>query len=801
MNGVLRKRLPRELRAGFGRYLALMLLIVMGIYLVVGIVGSAEMIMQGTENKRSINKVEDGQFTVFLPLTDDELTILSEGGTVIEPHFSLDLKAEDGSVLRMFETRENIDLIQLDSGRIAENKGEAVIEKGYAKAHGLGIGDKVKAAVTEFEITGIGSVPDYDQMIASFADTAVEHSSFGLLLVTPEQYAYIRDNTTQKAEEYTYAYRLGDGVTASGLKEKIKSLQFDCTKVDNKYFKESIDDALEQCSQIEQGLGMLRMTGQTELADGLTKLLDENFNIDIDNLTSFIEAKDNTRIEAASGDMVMDKSAGLVAGVIVLILFAYVISVFVVHQIEREQSVISSLYALGVKKNDLLRHYITLPTVVAFVGGLIGAALGFSPLGVDMQAQDAYAYFSVPEYDMIFPSYLVIYAVVLPPLICAVVNAIFINKKLNRTALSLIKNEQSAGSYKQVNIKTRSFTKLFAIRQLMRESRSAIAVTLGMLVSLLVVMLGFNTFTLCTKVKENNVADTKYEYMYLYKYPEKTVPEGGEGAYIETLSTDCMGYTLDVSVIGLEGESRYFSARPEKGKTRAVINNSLAERYGYRKGDRVIFTDAAADTDYCFTVTDVVQYSPGFTIFMDIESMRELFGREEGYFNAVYSDKALGIDEGRLYSVTTKEDIRKSAGVFIDMMTSLIVILFTAGIVIFCVVMYLMLGVMIDRSAMGISLIKIFGYRPKEIRQLYLNGNLAVIAIGGIVTIPIAKFLMDRLYPSFIPNVACTMELSFPWYMYLMIWCAMMIVYLVINKLLMRRINRISPAEILKDRE
>ncbi|MBR4554711.1 MAG: ABC transporter permease [Ruminococcus sp.] len=801
MNGVLRKRLPRELRSGFGRYLALMLLIVMGIYLIVGIVGSAEMIMQGTVNKRSMNKVEDGQFSVFLPLTDDETESLSEGGTVIEPHFSLDLKAVDGSVLRMFETRNDIDLIQLDSGRLAENKGETVIEKGYAKAHSLGIGNRITAAGTELEITGIGSVPDYDMMVASFSDTAVEHSGFGLIFVTEAQYAYIRDNTTQKAEEYTYAYRLGSGITDSSLKEKIKSLKFDYTKIDNKYFKETVGEALEQRGQIEHGIGMLDAAGQTGLADSLTKLVDDSFNIDIDNLTSFIEAKDNPRIEAASGDMVMDKNAGLVAGVIVLILFAYVISVFVVHQIEREQSVIGSLYALGVKKNDLLRHYITLPTLVAFIGGVIGAALGFSPLGVDMQAQDAYTYFSVPDYEMIFPPYLVIYACVLPTLICAAVNAVFINKKLDRTALSLIRNEQSAGSYRRVNIRAKSFTRLFAIRQLIRESRSAIAVTLGMLVSLLVVMLGFNTFTLCLNVKSDTVADTKYEYMYLFKYPEKTVPEGGEGAYIETLSIDCMGYTQDVSVIGLDGESRYFSARPEKGKTRAVINNSLAERYGYKKGDRVIFTDAAADTDYCFTVTDVVQYSPGFTIFMDIESMRELFGKDEGYFNAVYSGKALDIDEGRLYSVTTKEDIRKSAGVFIDMMTSLIVILLAAGIIIFCVVMYLMLGVMIDRSAMGISLIKIFGYRPKEIRQLYLNGNLAVIAFGSIVTIPIAKSLMDRLYPSFIPNVACTMKLSFPWYMYLMIWCAMMIVYLVINKLLMRRINRISPAEILKDRE
>ena len=801
MNGVLRKRLPRELRSGVGRYLALMLLIVMGIYLVVGIVGSAEMIMQGTENMRSVNKTEDGQFTVFLPLTDDELSKLCEGGTVIEPHFSFDLKAEDSSVLRMFENRNDIDLIQLDSGRLAENKAEAVIEKGYAKAHSLSVGDRIKAAGTEFKITGIGSVPDYDQMIASFSDTAVEHSGFGLLLVAPEQYSDIRDNTTQKAEEYTYAYRLGSGVSDNELKDRIKSLEFDYTKIDNKYFKESISDALDKRTQLEQGLGMLKSSGQTELAEKLSGLLDETKDINIDNLTSFIEAKDNIRIAAASGDMVMDKSAGLVAGIIVLILFAYVISVFVVHQIEREQSVIGALYALGVRKNDLLRHYITLPTVIAFFGGLIGAALGFSPLGVDMQAQDCYDYFSVPEFDMIFPPYLVVYALLLPPLICAVVNALVINKKLSRTALSLIKNEQSAGSYKQVNLRTKKFTRLFAIRQLIRESRSAIAVTLGMLVSLLVVVLGLNTYTLCNSVKSDTIADTNYGYMYLYKYPEKTVPEGGEGAYIETLSTDCMGYTLDVSVIGLDGESKYFSARPEKGRTRAVINNSLAERYGYKKGDKVILTDAAANTDYCFTVTDVVQYSPGFTIFMDIGSMRELFGQENGYFNAVYSNKALDIDEGRLYSVTSKQDIEKSAGVFIDTMTSLIVVLLSAGIIIFCVVMYLMLGVMIDRSAMGISLIKIFGYRPGEIRQLYLNGNLAVIAIGGLVTIPIAKFLMDKIYPSFIPNVACTMKLSFPWYMYVMLYCAVLIIYLVINRLLVRRISKISPVEILKNRE
>ena len=364
--------------------------------------------------------------------------------------------------------------------------------------------------------------------------------------------------------------------------------------------------------------------------------------------------------------------------------------------------------------------------------------------------------------------------------------------------LGLTEHEQSAGSYKQFTLKTKSFPRLFAIRQLVRESRSAVTMIFGMLVAIMVVMLGLDCYVMCSNVRDYTVSDTKYEYQYLYKYPEKTVPEGGEAAYIETLSTDCMGYTLDVTVLGIDGKSKYFDARPEKGKTKAVINSSLVERYGYKVGDRVVFSNSAADADHSFTVTDISEYSVGFTIFMDIGSMRELFGKDEDYFNTVYSDKRLDIDEGRLYSVTTKEDIERSASVFVKLMFSLVVTLIAAGTVVFCVVMYLMLGVMIDSSAMGISLIKIFGYRPKEIRSLYLNGNLFVVAVGAAIAVPLAKKAMDMIFPSFIPNVACAMKLSFPWYLYVIIYFAIILVYTVINSLLIRKIRKISPAEILK---
>ena len=115
--------------------------------------------------------------------------------------------------------------------------------------------------------------------------------------------------------------------------------------------------------------------------------------------------------------------------------------------------------------------------------------------------------------------------------------------------------------------------------------------------------------------------------------------------------------------------------------------------------------------------------------------------------------------------------------------------------------MYLMMGVMIDRASFGISLIQIFGFRTKEIRRLYLNGNLLIVTAGAIIGIPVAKAAMDAIYPWFIANTACGMDLHFPWYLYVGIFAGILVVYGTVNCLLVRKIKRITPAEVLKNRE
>lgn len=122
-----------------------------------------------------------------------------------------------------------------------------------------------------------------------------------------------------------------------------------------------------------------------------------------------------------------------------LVLIAYVLSVFVVHSIDQESAVIGALYALGVKRKDLMRHYILLPTLISLIGGAIGTALAYTKVGVRYQMQDTYYYYSLPDIAVQIRPYTIVYGVAIPPIICLVVTSLVIRKRLSRPVLTLLK--------------------------------------------------------------------------------------------------------------------------------------------------------------------------------------------------------------------------------------------------------------------------------------------------------------------------------------------------------------------------
>ena len=1082
MRKILLKRIPRELKSNLFRYISLYLLIVFSLFIVVAIVDSSERIIVSTKANQEASLLEDGQVTVFTPLTNEQIKEIEEKGVTIEPHFSFDASLTDGSVLRIFKTRERIDLVALDNGRLPEKNNEIVLEKRYAASNSISAGDTISVGDTEYTVTGIGSTVDYDAPYRKLSDVSIDSRVFGVGFVTAESYDKLYMSGVGGTQDYTYAFRLNDAMTSDELKEMIKDFPFDYKSVDDPYYQEILSDtygkkdeitdgindlvdgveelrdgvaelkdgtgelkdgmkelsdggeelydgtkelkdgtkelkdgvaeladgtgdlydgagklkdgigelknglwslrngadklnsalnqvkgsndtintgagqimsgmlqtaqdsinaqivpmgmpavtltkdnyretldvlaaqiagagidasgiismknsldgiaayasgtkeytnavgqiadgsgslsggskkAAEGAGKLETGAGELRdgigkvndgvselkkgteelsdgakelsdgakelsdgineaydgsaklddgvtelKDGVDELYDGVTELkkqsdemVDKMFDASPNNITAFMLKAENIRIGGAAGDVEIDRYIGMMAGVIVMVLFTYVLSVFVIHQIQSESSVIGAMYSLGVKKKELIEHYISLPTIVCFLGGLTGGILGMSRFGSDAMMSDSYEYFSLPWAEPYVPVYLIVYAFIMPPIVSMAVNYLVINKSLSRTALSLLRNEQKVGKSMNVNLKKLPFLRMYQIRQILRESRTAITVFFGMLISLLIFMLGMDCYVLCESVGRLNSQDVKYAYMYTYKYPTKEAPKGGEAVFAQTLKKEQYGYNLDVTIMGINKDNPYFDVTPVKGKNKIVASDAVAARYNVGIGDKIVLSDTANDIDYAFTIEEIVPYSVGLTVFMDIDSMRELFGEDDDYYNVVLADRELDIEEGRLYSVTSKADIDKASGIFLELMQKTFMILIVASVLIFCVVMYLMMAVMVDRAGFGISLLKILGYRGGEIKKLYLDGNRMIVVVGALLAIPASKLVIDKLFPSFVANVACALHLEFKWYFYVAIFAGIYLCYTVINLLLMRKLNKVSQTEVLKNRE
>lgn len=913
MQKILRKRILRDLRENIFRYLALGFLIILGMYIIISVVGAADTIMTGTADAAKGNRVEDGQFSLFVPLTKEEKSALEEDGIALEAHFYLDYSMEDDSVLRVFSERNKIDLPQVDFGRKPQQPDEILLEKRYCEEHVISVDDRISVGGHSFRVCGIGTSPDYDTPYRNLSDSAVDSSLFGVGFVSDGSYRSLKKaKQSVRSEEYVYAYLLNGKQTEQELKKELQGLNIEAESIDDSYFQEywertggRLDDFREALDKLKAGSGHLKdgldklegggskltdgaseifdaylaeaseslsefgvseltrdnykkvlegliadsdnaimrlslksvlerledlssfetgmkkytkgvsdaADGAEELSDGLSQFsgetrdfLDDNLDVQLSKLTQFLPADDNPRIGGAAEDKFIDKAAGLAAGVIILILFAYVISVFVVHSIEREAGVIGTLYAMGVRRYELLRHYLALPVLITLIAGIIGTGLGYSDFGVRMQMQECYGYFSIPVLDTIYEPYLLIYGIVMPPAAAAFVNFLVIRKSLEKPVLSLIRNEQKNRRSKDISIPGGSFVHIFQIRQLLREKRTAFTVFFGMFISLLVVMLSLNCYVLCEHIKTENSEDTKFAYMYTCKYPGKQVPEGGEAAFGITMKKEVLGHNLDVTLLGIDRDNPYFDIVKDGdqafcGENMVQISSAMAQKYHLRAGDDLVLKDEEKNRNYVFTIEGIVPYSTSFFAFMDIDSMRELMGEGEDYYNIVFADHALDIDNGRLYAATSREEIEKSSSVFVKQMMPMVFTLTTASALIFVVVMYLMMKVMVDRSAMSISLMKVFGYRKKEIRKLYLDGNLLIVAVSALLGIPLSKVIMDSMYPYLVANVACGINLVFPWQMYAGIFGAILILYFVMNQILMWRVNKILPAEVLKNRE
>jgi X-X-X-Leu-X-X-Gly heptad repeat protein len=1139
---ILNKRIPRDLKANFSRWFAIFILTVLGMYMVISLMASAEVVIRNENEYNQKNHLEDGEFSVFAILTENDINKLEEIGITIEPIFHLDYLQDDGSTVRVFKNRTSINIIYPNKGHIPEKDDEVLVEQHYAEEHNLSIGDSLNIGSKKLNVCGIGVTPDYDNVLQNMSDISAEGKKFGTAFVTENTFHDIEKlNESSCAETYLYSYIIdNNNITDIDIRNAICDLDFNYETVDDEFFNEMIDeinadkldlekniddlvngsslildssimfkdgsnklyDAINEfyaqfddfsssiktlnsglktlndssadltkgadkifdtfliqsknqlktygidveltksnyqsvlnetkndlsrigneasaeinslinsLSQIEtfydsiclytqgasnaqQGLqtissgisqikqltvaalqtssqiastnpgsseyhdmvqqstvingaienvnasvneinngfssltenndalilgadnilsSLLNMiqselsdykfdqtlskdnysyvlssfsenlpstlessaksgidelinsinsyntfhnglnsyvNGVNEVSQGVCQLndvtynildassqmlsssnelneyanemqdsanklndsvvdfqnssndmLDSYFKLDIDNLVRFTKSSDNPRIGNSIISVTTRKSEGLFCGVIVIILIGYVISVFIVHNIDEESSVIGALYSMGISKSELIRHYITMPSLLAFFGGLIGTIIGYSPLGCGIQLEETIRSNSTPTFYQVYDAGIIAYGVLLPPIIASIVTILVINKRLSNPPIKLLKNEKTQGSIVKLELNKVNFINTFRLRRLMSEVKTSIAVFIGMFIPVLLIILAVDCFVGIDKLENDIKSDVSYKYLYSIKYPSSEIPSNSEDAYIETFKMSSWGAELDVNIMGINENSEYFDFKMDGEKNTVYVGSGASNKFDIKKGDIVSLTSSSDNRVYSFKVANIVPYSIGFNIFMDINDMRDVFSRNDDYYNVLLSYDKLDIESGRVYSITSQDDLLKVAPNIRKSMSSITYLMITGSILTYIVVMYLMIKLMIQRSAQNISLMKIFGYNKKEIRKLYLDSNFIIIVISALLSVPLAKVIIDELwFKMMIASLSTSMITAFEPHIYICFYVCIFILYFIISVILRKSLNAVSLVEVLKNRE
>jgi hypothetical protein len=153
MKNPLNKRLPREFRKDFGKYLVIFLLLVITIGFVSGfLVADGSMIKAYTEGIDNYN-TENGHFRTSEKMNDAQIQSVEGNGIRIYNNFYLEQDLTNGSTMRIFANREQVNLACLMEGEFPKAANEIAIDRMYADNNKISIGDTLKSDTQSWKVT------------------------------------------------------------------------------------------------------------------------------------------------------------------------------------------------------------------------------------------------------------------------------------------------------------------------------------------------------------------------------------------------------------------------------------------------------------------------------------------------------------------------------------------------------------------------------------------------------------------------------------------------------------------------
>ena len=666
----------------------------------------------------------------------------------MEESSSFDYAFSDNKILRVFSDNKKVNIPAIIKGK-ALSGNDILIDPTYAKANKLKIGDSLTIYDKTFIISGFMSLPNYIYPLKSDGDILRDAGNFGIAVIGKEDF-----------------HSFGKGNIFYSIKYN----------GDEKNFE----------------------TVMTQFKDYL-----RSNNITIIN---WVNADANLRITFVQTKLGGINQVSSSMPTAILLLSCILTGIVMWRLLKRESAIIGTLYALGYKKKQIQNHYLRYPLSIAVIGGIIGTILGSVTLKPMINVM--VSYFNMPVGILNFNIKYIVISIFLPIIFLGAAGYFVVNKSLKSSPLELMRggNSNNKVGFLEKNLKLDKikFITKFKIREQLRSIPRSAFLLLGVAVATMLLLIGFAAKSSLDYVMKDGFEQAfQYNYHYIFNTLQTGTPAEGE-AFSEALFSPASNEKLSLAVYGVSPDSIYITFKDKAGKQlntdQVIMTKPLADKLKVKPNDTVKLISKTDSKEYDVTIDSIAETYVGNYIYIPLFQFNNMLNYPADSYFGLWSEEKLDIPKDQLLTALSVEDMKN---VFDSMTQPIQVTVGTMAFMSFIIgliVIYVVTSMVIEENKENISLMKVLGYRKKEVYSMILNSSSFIVVIGYILGIPLLFLSLGSMLNSLTKDMSVALPLKIDFIYLIFGFVVIYLTYEVSKALSKKKVNKISMNEVLKSR-
>ncbi|MFB8376493.1 ABC transporter permease [Paenibacillus taichungensis] len=770
------KKLLRDIKQSIGQFLAFVLVITIGAFFYTGLVTLSDNLSSYSKDYFQTHNLSDLN-VYYDQVSKQDIFKLSgiEGVKEVEGRYTFDAMqsfSDTKAALKIHSIPavNNINTSAIVEGKIPSSMDEILLDSHYAREHQYSVGDQINLIVNNanmpFTISGLG-----------------------------ENVEYAKKNETQDHKTFGFAY-----VAEAGIPRITGNL----------YYNEVLIDAEEGYDIERLGKNVEAQSQQLSYVSQISK--ERTFNYSQLQQTVY-----------------NNKLMSRVIPLVLFIIEAIILFLTMSRIIDSQRNQVGIMKALGVKNSSIMLHYMGFPILVGIIGSILGcivSAIIFVPM---IEASNARSYslpnitFSLSPFSIIMP---VLFSSAFGMLACYLSGIGILRehaaqamrpkppKKMKKLLIERLPKMWGRISYSNKLI----------LRNIFLNKQKAIASSVGVVVSTVLLITAFGTQTslqrVADQIEEVNTYDLKVEYTKGAELEKVELPTGIKSSYVQstfpvefTKGDEHENATLTVT----EKDNTLIQFFDEKDNPMTLMDNgvlipkSYANQYKVKVGDtiQIRFTDPSFENKTVdMKVAQISNQYSNPSFFSSIAYLNSFNIDYKPTSILVKANNAADLPNVRQFfeqdkqvdTIADKDDLKKSAQ-FIMKQNSFIFIMFIISAVILSFgAIYTISSINIYERNRELATLKVLGYQKYKINRLIFSENMILTTFAVIIALPISVYM----YSIIIEALSSTHQQIPDQINIFVMLVSIMIAFLLTmlsNLMLQRKVSRINMIESLKSLE